>query len=89
MNSTKVELLKRCINSLRDLRKETIKSDTMTEEQLYYLQEGCREGLCNAAMMLADELDALTIDDPQDYMEAEEEWWHSHDEHDIGTEERL
>ena len=87
MNKT-VKDLKNYINQIRDMRKYTIKSDTMTEEQLYYLQEGYREGLCASAMMLADELDALT-DGTEMYSEKEEQWWHYHDNKDIGTEERL
>ena len=85
----KIELLKRLINQLRDYRAYTIKSDDMTEEQLYYLQEGFREGLCAAAMYLADELDAELGEGH--YLELEEQWWHYHndEEGDIGTDERL
>ena len=43
MNKTIINL-KKYINGIRDMRKETIKSDTMTDEQLYYLQEGYKEG---------------------------------------------
>lgn len=82
------DYLKKRINDLRDMRKYTIKSDTMTEEQLYYLQEGYREGLCASAMMLADELDSVT-DGTEMYSEKEEQWWHYHDDKDTGTEERL
>ena len=55
----------------------------MTEEQLYYLQEGYREGLCSAAMMLADELDALVDENNEDphYLDDEEEFWHVEDEY--------
>lgn len=84
---TKKEV-KNLINNLRDLRKHTIHSDDLNEEQLYYLTEGYREGLCSAAMMLADELDAM-CGEGTTYLEDEENWWHTHDENDIGTEERL
>ena len=83
-----MENLKRYINNIRDLRRHNIKCDTMTDEQLYYLQEGYREGLASTAMMLADELDALT-DCEFDFLKSEEIWWHTHNEKDIGTEERL
>ena len=81
--------LKKYINGIRDIRKETIKSDTMTDEQLYYLQEGFREGLCAAAMYLADELDVEI--GYEKYLSIEEEWWHTHNYeiNDIGTDERL
>ena len=84
-----VQNLKKYINGIRDLRKETIKSDDLNEEQLYYLQEGFREGLCAAAMYLADELDAEIGEGH--YLENEENWWHYHndEEGDIGTDERL
>lgn len=85
-----VQNLKKYINGIRDLRKGTIKSDDLNEEQLYYLQEGYREGLCAAAMYLADELDALT-DCEFDFLKFEEIWWHYHndEEGDVGTDERL
>lgn len=84
-----MENLKRYINNIRDLRRHNIKCDTMTDEQLYYLQEGYREGLASAAMMLADELDAEIGEGY--YLENEEKWWHYHndEEGDIGTDERL
>lgn len=84
-----IQNLKKYINGIRDLRKETIKSDDLNEEQLYYLQEGFREGLCAAAMYLADELDAEIGEGH--YFELEEQWWHYHndEEGDIGTDERL
>jgi hypothetical protein len=84
-----VQNLKKYINNIRDLRKGTIKSDDLNEEQLYYLQEGYREGLCAAAMLLADELDAEIGEGH--YLELEEQWWHYHndEEGDIGTDERL
>ena len=83
----KIKNLKKYINNLRDLRKQTIKSDELNEEQLYYLQEGFREGLCAAAMMLADELDAEI--GYEKYSELEEEWWHTHTDENgnIGTDE--
>lgn len=84
-----IQNLKKYINGIRDIRKGTIKSDDLNEEQLYYLQEGFREGLCAAAMYLADELDAEIGEGH--YLENEEIWWHYHndEEGDIGTDERL
>jgi len=94
------DYLKKYINQIRDMRKYTIKSDDMDEESLYYLQEGYREGLCAAAMMLADELDAEYSDlnedgdriyEETDYLNEEEQWWHTHNDEqgDIGSDERL
>jgi len=95
----KIEILKKLINSLRDIRKGTIRSDDMTKEQLFYLQEGFREGLCTSAMIIADELDACLQEMPDSpescqeglFMELEEQWWHTHndDEGDIGSPDRL
>ena len=84
-----VQNLKKYINGIRDIRKGTIKSDDLNEEQLYYLQEGYREGLCAAAMLLADELDAEIGE--VHYLKNEENWWHYHndEEYDICTDERL
>ena len=84
-----VQNLKKYINGIRDIRKFTIKSNDLNEEQLYYIQEGYREGLCAAAMYLADELDAEIGE--AHYLELEEKWWHYHndEEGDIGTDERL
>lgn len=94
-----IDFLKRLINSLRDMRTYTIKSDDLDEEALYYLQEGYREGLCSAAMMLADELDAILCADPdcpEEYdgglmMDLEENWWHTHNDEkgDVGSPDRL
>ena len=95
-----INKLKKAINDLRDMRSGTIKSDTLSEEQLYYLQEGYREGLCAAAMLLADELDAELqgeIDCPEDFpigslIDIEEQWWHSHTDEengDAGTDDRY
>ena len=86
---TDIQKLKKYINSIRDMRKYTINSDELTEEELYFLHEGYREGLCAAAMYLADELDAELGEGY--YLELEEQWWHYHtDENgDIGTDERL
>lgn len=88
-NLTPIQKLKKYINDLRDLRKGTITSDDLNAEQLYYLQEGYREGLCAAAMMLADELDAELGEGH--YLELEEQWWHYHndEEYDVGSNERL
>lgn len=98
MNET-INTLKNLINNLRNMRSYTIKSDDLGEEELYYLQEGYREGLCAAAMMLADELDAIVqdcSDCPEDYpnglfMNLEEQWWHTHNDNegDIGSSDRY
>ena len=95
----KYDILKKLINSLRDMRAYTIKSDDLGEEELYYLQEGYREGLCSAAMLIADELDATLQSDPkcpEEYrdglmMDIEEQWWHTHNDEngDIGSSDRL
>lgn len=95
----KINILKNLINQLRDMRSYTIKSDDLGEEELYYLQEGYREGLCNAAILIVDELDAAFQELP-DYPEEldnglmadlEEQWWHTHndDEDDIGSSNRY
>lgn len=91
----KINILKNLINQLRDMRSYTIKSDDLGEEELYYLQEGYREGLCNADILIVDELDAAFQELP-DYPEEldnslmtdlEEQWRHTHndDEDDIGS----
>lgn len=91
----RIMILRWLINRVRDMRKQTIKSDDMTNEQLYYLQEGFREGLCAAAMMMADELDKEYsefldgMDQKESFLEKEECWWHTHDNLDIRSEERL
>jgi len=91
----KIMLLKQVINRVRDMRKQTIKSDDISDEQLYYLQEGFREGLCVAAMMMADELDKEYSEfldgmgQKESFLEKEECWWHTHDNPDIGSKERL
>jgi len=92
----RIMILKWLINQLRDMRKQTIKSDDMTEEQLYYLQEGYREGLCAAAMLMADELDKeyselleIGVLPDGSYLDKEEQWWHTHDIIDTGSKERL
>lgn len=90
----RILILKWLINRIRDMRKQTIKSDDMTYEQLYYLQEGFREGLCAAAMLMADELDKeyseiLDGNQKESFLEKEECWWHTHDNLDIGSEESL
>lgn len=99
MNEELIGTLKKMINQLRDYRAYTIKADDMDEESLYYLQEGYREGLCSAAMLIADELDAIIQEDPdcpEEYrdgllMDLEEQWWHTHNDEqgDIGSDERL
>lgn len=97
-NKSDIFILKKLINTLRDMRAYTIKSDDLGEEQLYYLQEGYREGLCAAAMTIADELDAILQSDtecPEEFPEhlmsdLEEKWWHTHndDKGDIGSSHR-
>jgi len=99
MENKTIETLKTLINTLRDMRSYTIKSDDLGEEELYYLQEGYREGLCSAAMLIADELDATLQelpDCPEDYpegmlMNLEQSWWHTHndDKGDIGSQDRY
>ena len=94
-----IALIKKLINNIRDMRKQTIKSDDLDEEKLYYLQEGFREGLCCAAMILADELDAIIQgeeDCPDSWPDGllsdlEEQWWHTHndEEGDIGSPDRY
>ena len=94
----KINILKNLINQLRDMRSYTIKSDDLGEEELYYLQEGYRKGLCNADILIVDELDAAFQELP-DYPEEldnglmadlEEQWWHTHnDEGDIGSSDRY
>ena len=66
--------LKQLIKDIRNISKEQIESDDLTEEQLYYLQEGYKQGLASAAMMIADDLDAET-DCENEYLGLEEEWW--------------
>ena len=98
-NKHTIDVLKGLINTLRDTRQYTIKSDDLGEEELYYLQEGYREGLCSAAMTIADELDAIVQEDPncpEEYrdgllMDLEEQWWHTHndDKGDIGSPDRY
>jgi len=97
-NKYTIDTLKHLINTLRDMRSYTINSDDLGEEELYYLQEGYREGLCAAAMTIADELDAIVQEDPncpEEYdgllMDLEEAWWHTHndDKCDIGSPDRY
>lgn len=66
--------LEQLIKEIRDLSKEQIESDDLTEEQLYHLREGFKQGLFSTALLLADELDAETNGD-NGYLEQEEEWW--------------
>lgn len=66
--------LEHLIKELRDLSEEKVKSNTLTEEQLYYLQEGYLIGLSTAATLLADELDAETNFEHA-YLECEEKLW--------------
>ena len=85
-----IDRLKKLINNLRDMRSEDLKSDTLPEEQLYYLNAGYKEGLCSAAMMLADEIDAELgeIIPGESYIEKEEDWW-ACDEDQIKINKRL
>ena len=79
----KINILKNLINQLRDMRSYTTKSDNLGEEELYYLQEGYREGLCTAAILIADELDTALqelLDCPEGLdnglmTDLEEQWW--------------
>ena len=91
MNTEKIKDLLNSINAIRDLRARTINSDVLNEEQLYYLQEGFREGLATAAIRLARQID--NIDGiPSKYFEFyEEKWWHTHTDEkngDKGTDDR-
>ena len=91
-----IETLKRAINNLRDLRTQTIKSDDFNEEQLYYLQEGFREGLAASAISLAGIIDSYISEEyGHEYpigmvSRLEDEWWHTHtdDNGDKGTAHR-
>ena len=66
--------LENLIKEIRDLSKEKVKSNTLTEEQLYHLQVGYLIGLSSAATLLADELDVETNFE-NEYLELEEELW--------------
>lgn len=66
--------LENLIKEIRDLSKEKVKSNTLTEEQLYILQVGYLIGLSSAAILLADELDVETNFE-HEYLELEEELW--------------
>lgn len=66
--------LENLIKEIRDLSKEKVKSNTLTEEQLYLLQVGYLIGLSSAAILLADELDVETNFE-HEYLELEEELW--------------
>lgn len=66
--------LENLIKEIRDLSKEKVKSNTLTEEQLYHLQVGYLIGLSSAATLLADELDVETNFE-HEYLELEEELW--------------
>ena len=67
-------ILENLIKEIRDLSKEKVKSNTLTEEQLYHLQVGYLIGLSSAATLLADELDVETNFE-HEYLELEEELW--------------
>ena len=66
--------LENLIKEIRDLSKEKVKSNTLTEEQLYHLQVGYLIDLSSAATLLADELDVETNFE-HEYLELEEELW--------------
>ena len=85
-----IDRLKKLINNLRDMRSKELESDTFPEEQLYYLNVGYKEGLCSAAMVLADEIDAELeeIISGESYIEKEEDWW-ACDEDQMKINERL
>ena len=91
MNTKKITDLLNGINAIRDLRARTINSDVLNEEQLYYLQEGFREGLATAAIRLARQIDKIN-GIPSGYFEfSEEKWWHTHTDEkngDKGTDDR-
>lgn len=75
--------LKKCIERIRESRNEEVTSNELTEEQLFYVNEGYRLGLWSAAMAVADEMDANSSNPSPTYMEDEEAWWREHEE---GTE---
>lgn len=66
--------LENLIKEIRDLSKEKVKSNTLTEEQLYHLQVRYLIGLNSAATLLTDELDVETNYE-HEYLELEEELW--------------
>lgn len=66
--------LENLIKEIRDLSKEKVKSNTLTEEQLYLLQVGYLIGLSSAATLLTDELDVETNYE-HEYLELKEELW--------------
>ena len=68
-----VALLKKLIKQVRESRKNAVSSDELNAEQLYYINEGYRQGLCSVALMLADEIDVRSNESKQ--MEKEEMWW--------------
>lgn len=72
--------LKKCIERIRESRKGGVTSDELTEEQLFYVNEGYRLGLWSAAMVVADEMDANSSNPCPTYMEDEEVWWREHEE---------
>ena len=70
---TEVALLNSLIKQVRKLRNDSVKSNDLNEEQLHYLNEGYRQGLCSVALMLADEIGARNGNSNK--IESEEEWW--------------
>ena len=66
--------LKTIIEQLHELNDISIESDDLSEEIMHYIQEGYKQGLCSAALLIADELDAETNGD-FGYLEQENEWW--------------
>ena len=74
-----VALLKKLIKQVRESRKNAVSSDELNAEQLHYINEGYRQGLCSVALMIADEIDARSNKSEQ--MEKEEMWWQNQEIH--------
>lgn len=77
------------INRIRDMRDNIPESETLEERDLYNVREGYRLGLAAAALMLAEEHDAIAGEGSSDGEEAV--WWSDidGDESNPGTDERL
>lgn len=74
-----VALLKKLIKQVRESRKNAVSSDELNAEQLHYINEGYRQGLCSVALMLADEIGARNGNSSK--IESEEEWWQNQEIH--------
>ena len=101
----KINELKRLLNQIRDVRlslpgihldEDADPTDELSQEKLYVLKEGFREGLCAAALILADELDFEVFKSGQVNKRGlitknEENWWHSHNDKDgdVGSADRY